>query len=206
MTTNGRFVRVGARDLTESLRRIEQNAILRAPKRVSDLIRGDDTDSVRVIISDTARRPSSPGNREGLSLSRRSLYRLFRNGQNNLGWYWDGADDEPWKPLTGTAEVNRTYVVCLRPLLRHTTTDWDCVSALQETRRVPIERSRPAQAGRPIVLSRGRIMLGASRRKRKGGWRRRRLRYRFGFRWISSAIRVGSRCDVGGGSSLRAAT
>jgi CRISPR-associated endonuclease/helicase Cas3 len=103
--------------LTESLRRIEQNSILRAPKRVSDLIRGDDTDSVRVIISDIARRPSSPGNREGLSLSRRSLYRLFRNGQNNLGWYWDGADDEPWKPLTGTAEVTRTYVVCLRPVV-----------------------------------------------------------------------------------------
>ena len=101
--------------LTESLRRIEQNAILRARTRVSDLIRGDDTDSIRVIISDTARRPSSPGNREGLSLSRRSLYRLFRNAQNNLGWYWDGADDEPWRLLIGPADVNRTYIVCLRP-------------------------------------------------------------------------------------------
>ena len=101
--------------LAECLRCVEQNAILRVPKRIADLIRGDDTDSVRVIISDTARRPSRPGNREGLSLSRRSLYRLFRNGQNNLGWYWDGADDEPWKPLLEPAEVNRTYVVCLRP-------------------------------------------------------------------------------------------
>lgn len=101
--------------LTECLRRIEQNAILRAPKRVADLIRGEDTDSVRVIINDAARRPSSPGDREGLNLSRRSLYRLFRNGQNDPGWYWDGADDEPWKPLTEPAEVNGTYVVCLRP-------------------------------------------------------------------------------------------
>jgi CRISPR-associated endonuclease/helicase Cas3 len=101
--------------LAECLRRIEQNAILRAPRRVADLIRGEDTDSIRVIINDDERRPSSPGEREGLSLSRRSLYRLFRNGQNNPGWYWDGADDEPWKPLIGPAEVNRTYVVCLRP-------------------------------------------------------------------------------------------
>jgi len=101
--------------LAECLRRIEQNAILRAPKRVADLIRGEDTDSIRVIVNDAEQRPSSPGEREGLSLSRRSLYRLFRNGQSNLGWYWDGADDEPWKPLTGPAEVNCTYVVCLRP-------------------------------------------------------------------------------------------
>jgi CRISPR-associated endonuclease/helicase Cas3 len=103
--------------LTECLRRIEQNAILRAPKRVADLIRGEDTDSIRVIINDTEHRPSSPGEREGLSLSRRSLYRLFRDGQDNLGWYWDAADDEPWKPLIGPAEVNRTYVVCLRPTI-----------------------------------------------------------------------------------------
>ena len=76
--------------LTECLRRIEQNAILRAPKRVADLFRGEDTDSIRVIISDAERRPSSPGDREGLSLSRRSLYRLFKNGQRQsglvLGW------------------------------------------------------------------------------------------------------------------------
>ena len=68
-----------------------------------------------MIINDAERRPSSPGEREGLSLSRRSLYRLFRNGQDNPGWYWDGTDDEPWRPLIGPAEVNRTYVVCLRP-------------------------------------------------------------------------------------------
>ena len=38
-----RALREGWRSrLTESLRRIEQNAILRAPKRVSDLIRGDE--------------------------------------------------------------------------------------------------------------------------------------------------------------------
>jgi CRISPR-associated endonuclease/helicase Cas3 len=101
--------------LAECLRRIEQNAILRAPKRVADLIRGEDTDSIRVIISDTARRPSGPGHREGLSLSRRSLYRLFGESQADPGWYWDGAADEPWMPLTAPAEVNRTYVVCLRP-------------------------------------------------------------------------------------------
>lgn len=101
--------------LTECLHCIEQNAILRAPKRVADLIRGENTDSVRVIINDAASRLSSPGQREGLSLSRRSLYRLFRNDGNNQGWYWDGADDEPWKQLNGPAAVNQAYVICLRP-------------------------------------------------------------------------------------------
>lgn len=101
--------------LTECLRRIEQNAILRAPKRVADLIRGDDTDSVRVIVNDAARRPDNPGQREGLSLSRRSLYRLLRDDEQDVGWYWDAADEEPWKPLTGPRDLNRTYVVCLRP-------------------------------------------------------------------------------------------
>src|SRR5262249_40563060 len=101
--------------LAECLRRIAHNAILRTRSRVADLIRGENTDSVRVIISDTACRPTRPGTREGLSLSRRSLYRLFNNGQSNPGWYWDGSDDEPWKPLTQPVDVNRTYVVCLRP-------------------------------------------------------------------------------------------
>lgn len=98
------------------LQRIEQSAIHRDPKRVADLIRGEDTDSLRVIINDAKRRPESPGQREGLNLSRRSLYRLFRSGGQNLGWYWDGtSDEEPWKPLESPLDISKTYVICLRP-------------------------------------------------------------------------------------------
>ncbi|MEW6245288.1 MAG: CRISPR-associated helicase Cas3' [Nitrospirota bacterium] len=103
--------------LEECLRRIEQNAIVRDPKRVADLIRGDDTDSVRVIINDEAHRPESPGQREALSLSRRSLYRLFQTGHQNLGWFWDGSEESPWKPLQSGEDLQQTYVVCLRPLV-----------------------------------------------------------------------------------------
>ncbi|MGH7960977.1 MAG: CRISPR-associated helicase Cas3', partial [Candidatus Binatia bacterium] len=94
---------------------IEQNAILRAHARVADLIRGEETDSLRVIISEATRLPDSPGRREGVNLSRRSLSRLLRNGNQGVGWYWDGADEEPWKPLQESADLNKTYVVCLQP-------------------------------------------------------------------------------------------
>jgi CRISPR-associated endonuclease/helicase Cas3 len=101
--------------LNTCLQRINQNAILRDPKRVADLIRGEDTDSVRVIINEEAKQPENPGRREGLNLSRRSLYRLFQSGSPNVGWYWDGSDDAPWKPLQVPADINKTYVVCLHP-------------------------------------------------------------------------------------------
>jgi len=94
---------------------IQQNAILREPRRVADFIRGEDTDSVRVIISEETSKPESPGQREGLSLSRRSLYRLFQNRTSDVGWYWDDSDEKPWKTLESATALNSTYVVCLRP-------------------------------------------------------------------------------------------
>jgi CRISPR-associated endonuclease/helicase Cas3 len=102
--------------LLTCLQRIEQSAFHRDPKRVADLIRGEDTDSVRVIINEAARRPESPEQRESLNLSRRSLYRLFQNGGQNLGWHWDGASDEdPWKPLERPSDISKTYAVCVCP-------------------------------------------------------------------------------------------
>jgi CRISPR-associated endonuclease/helicase Cas3 len=101
--------------LYESLRRIHQNAILRDPKRISDLIRGDDKDQVRVIISTLNNRPDSPGKRESVALSRWSLLRLFRDGSEATGWFWDGTEDEPWKPLRAVADLRLTYAVCLPP-------------------------------------------------------------------------------------------
>jgi CRISPR-associated endonuclease/helicase Cas3 len=98
------------------LQRIEQSAIRRDPKRVADLIRGEDTDSLRVIINEATLRPENPGQREGLNLSRRSLYRLFRNGGQIAGWYWDGSrEDEPWQLLERPSDISKTYAVCLSP-------------------------------------------------------------------------------------------
>lgn len=101
--------------LNNCLGLIQQNAILREPRRVADFIRGENTDSVRVVINEETSRPESPGQREGLSLSRRSLYRLFQNRTSDVGWYWDGSDEEPWKTLGSAISLNSTYVVCLRP-------------------------------------------------------------------------------------------
>jgi CRISPR-associated endonuclease/helicase Cas3 len=101
--------------LKTCLGRIEQNAILRDPKRVADLIRGEDTESLQVIVNEEARRPETPGQREGLNLSRWSLYSLFQDGIQNIGWFWEGSDEEPWKPLETPADLKSTYMVCLRP-------------------------------------------------------------------------------------------
>lgn len=109
-------LREGWRDrLKRCLGLIEQNAILRDPKRVADLIRGEDTDSVRVIISKASWLPENPGKREGLNLSRRALYRLLQGNKQNIGWYWDGSDEEPWKLLQTRGDLSKTYVVCLQP-------------------------------------------------------------------------------------------
>ncbi len=101
--------------LTECLRRIEQNAIVRNTVRVADLIRGDDTDSVRVIISEEASRPDAPSKREGVTVRRGVLVRLLRDRPEGVGWVWDVSDDAAWKPLQSGEDLKATYVVCLRP-------------------------------------------------------------------------------------------
>lgn len=101
--------------LTECLRRIEQNAIVRNTVRVADLIRGDDADSVRVIISDEATRPETPGKREGVTIRRWALSPLLRDHPEGIGWVWDASDDAAWKPLESGEDLKVTYAVCLRP-------------------------------------------------------------------------------------------
>ncbi|MCI0724759.1 MAG: CRISPR-associated helicase Cas3' [Acidobacteria bacterium] len=101
--------------LTECLRRIEQNAIVRNSVRVADLIRGDDTDSVRIIISEEATRPETPGQREAVTVRRGSVSRLLRAHPGEIGWVWDGFEDVGWKPLQNEEDLKATYVVCVRP-------------------------------------------------------------------------------------------
>ncbi|MGH7314341.1 MAG: CRISPR-associated helicase Cas3', partial [Candidatus Rokuibacteriota bacterium] len=95
--------------------RILRNAIERDPVRVADLIRGEDSDSVRVIVT-AGEPPESPGDREGLSLSRWSMARLVREAstRGGAGWWWDpSGDDAVWQPLGSVGDLKRTYVVCL---------------------------------------------------------------------------------------------
>lgn len=95
--------------------RILRNAIERDPVRVADLIRGEDTDSIRIIVT-AGEPPATPGEREGLSLSRGSLARFVREATSRAqaGWWWDpSGDDELWRPLGSPADLQRAYVVCL---------------------------------------------------------------------------------------------
>jgi CRISPR-associated endonuclease Cas3-HD len=81
---------------------------------VADLIRGEDTDRVRVVLTG-GDPPASPGDREGLSLSRWSIGPLLREHERPAGWWWDLSGDEPcWQPLGSPADLGRTYGVCLR--------------------------------------------------------------------------------------------
>lgn len=132
--------------LTQCVGRIEQNSILRDPKRVADLIRGEDTDSVRVIICEEARLPKSPGHRQGLTLSRPSLYRLFKEHEGSIGWYWDASDEEPWKPLINSKTVTMVYAVCLRPSIAAYDSDIGLQLGVAGTEQSP-DRSEPPRPG-----------------------------------------------------------
>ena len=101
----------------ECLRRIEQNAIVRNPVRVADLIRGDDADSVRVIITEAGTRPETPGKRESLTIRRWTIANLLGKYVEEIGWIWDGSDDLGWKPLRRAEDLRSAYVLCLRPLV-----------------------------------------------------------------------------------------
>jgi CRISPR-associated endonuclease/helicase Cas3 len=102
--------------LTECFRRIEQNAILRTPVRVADLIR-EGSDQLRVIIRGQVSPLDRPGEWDGINLSRWSLARLIRNGAKDLGWFWNGDDADPWKKLQTEEDLQKTYVLCLRPTI-----------------------------------------------------------------------------------------
>ncbi len=95
---------------------IERNAIHNDHARIDDLIRGENTERIRVIIAGEASLPSTPGGREGVSLSRWSLIRLITDAPPYPGWAWDHALEAPeWELLTCREDLNMAYVVCLRP-------------------------------------------------------------------------------------------
>jgi CRISPR-associated endonuclease/helicase Cas3 len=89
-------VRAGwAPRMTECLDRIRRKAILRdSTSGVADLIRGDDSDSLRVIVAFEGNRPETPAKCEAVSLTRWSLARHL-DGVREIGWFWDSVSDEP---------------------------------------------------------------------------------------------------------------
>jgi CRISPR-associated endonuclease/helicase Cas3 len=109
-------LRVGWRNRQATcVTRIEQASILRDPRRISDLIRDDDLQSVRVLICEERTRPGKPAEREAVGVSRWALAKLLTKENAELGWFWDGADAEPWKPLGSSEDLAKAYIVCLRP-------------------------------------------------------------------------------------------
>ncbi len=132
--------------LGKCLGRIEQNAFLRNHKRVADLIRGGDTESIRVIVNDEDRRPDNPAHREGVNISRWTLSSLFRNECRQIGWYWSGDDEAPWKELKNREDVKSTYVVCLRPSVAAYDSDIGLRLGIPGTYESP-ERIEPPRPG-----------------------------------------------------------
>jgi CRISPR-associated endonuclease/helicase Cas3 len=93
---------------------IYENTIQRNPAGIAHLIRGNDSESIRVIVADGSRLPESPGRMESISLSRWSIAPRLNDG-NSIGWYWSDDDTQPWQSLDKREQLRATYAVCLRP-------------------------------------------------------------------------------------------
>lgn len=91
---------------------IYENTIQRNPAGIAHLIRGNDSESIRIIIADKS--PESPGKMESISLSRWSIVPHLNDG-NSIGWYWSGDEVRPWQSLDKREQLRATYAVCLRP-------------------------------------------------------------------------------------------
>ena len=100
--------------LREAKERIHGNSIQRTPAGIAHLIRGDDSESIRVVIANENSLPTSPGQMESISLSRWSLATHLQN-RASLGWYWSPDAEPPWQTLQNRADLAATYAVCLPP-------------------------------------------------------------------------------------------
>jgi hypothetical protein len=167
---------------------IEPNAICRTPKRVADLIRGENTDSVRVIVAKDAPTLESPGIREGLNLSRRSLYGFLRGNEGGLGWYWNGSDQEPWKPIRAPADLALTYAVSLSPVVAACDREVGLRLGVAGTEESP-RRKEPPRPGYAPIRSESwadharRVSEEAQRRLERGRWQTEILSKGFGVRY-----------------------
>ena len=131
----------------ECLDRIHRKAILRDNGfGVADLIRGDDNDSLRVIVACEENRPETPAKREAISLRRWSLVQ-YLDGIHELGWFWDSASDEPtWRPLRTRDDLSLTYALCLRPEFAQYTEDAGLIVGIPGNKESPL-REPPRRPG-----------------------------------------------------------
>jgi CRISPR-associated endonuclease/helicase Cas3 len=136
--------------LNDCLDLITKNAIVREPRRVADFIRGENNDSLRIILAEHSTLPKSPGQREGLSLSRTSLYRLLKNLHEHLGWYWNGSEEMSWKPLAISEQLSLTYIVCLSPKVAAYNSDVGLQLGLPGTHESPLRREPPRPGHKPL--------------------------------------------------------
>jgi CRISPR-associated endonuclease/helicase Cas3 len=93
---------------------IFRNTIQRDPTGIAHLIRGDDSEAIRVLIADEGGLPESPGGLESISLSRWSIASHLVGG-GKIGWYWSADEQHPWQPLESRANLGSTYAICLHP-------------------------------------------------------------------------------------------
>ncbi len=131
----------------ECIERIRRKAIQRDNHSgIADLIRGEDSDSIRVIIAYEENRPDTPGKREGISLTRWSLARVL-DGPHDIGWFWDSGGDEPaWKLLRARDDLRNTYAVCLRPAVASYTEKVGLILGMPGDRESP-DREAPRRPG-----------------------------------------------------------
>jgi CRISPR-associated endonuclease/helicase Cas3 len=99
------------KELTECIFR---NTIQRDPTGIAHLIRGDDSEAIRVLVADENALPESPGRLESISLSRWSIAPHL-DDRAKIGWYWSPEEQHPWQPLENRENLGATYAVCLCP-------------------------------------------------------------------------------------------
>ncbi|MCC7103686.1 MAG: hypothetical protein IT307_00960, partial [Chloroflexi bacterium] len=98
----------------EQLRRVQRAAALRLTTSVSDLIRRDDGQTIRVVLAHEPYR-LNPYAVEGFGLRRWTLARLFDAAARPIGWRWTPADDQEWTPLQASGDLASAFAVCLHP-------------------------------------------------------------------------------------------
>jgi len=108
-------VRSGVKDRTNRfLEAVHQNAIERNRAGIAHLIRGDNSESIRVIVCAEPHLPQSPGKMESVSMSRWSLAQ-YLSPSSPVGWYWNGDELAPWKVLARRSQLADTYAIALSP-------------------------------------------------------------------------------------------
>lgn len=135
---------------------IGQNSIQRNPMRVSQYIREESADEVRVLVSRAEDLPERPGSREAVTVSRWQIRHAFDaapSAGGPIAWWWDFGDrSRPahWEPLTAEEEIAGKFIVCLDPRVASYTQERGLVIGERGTAVSPY-REEPERPGyRPL--------------------------------------------------------